>query len=116
MGKSVVQMGIVLEKLRNAHRRCPLSDVRRLPQWLESAYPIYNHYIDVWRLGFEDLIVNLAPLSPDDEDSLIGALPRNEQGDVLNEDGQRIDVAHLLKRPLVRVKYISKFIKVSRFE
>jgi hypothetical protein len=112
IAKSVVQMGIALEKLRNAHRRCPLSDAHRLPQWLEATHSIYDKYLDVWRLGFNDLIVNLAPLSLDDNDSLINALPRNEDGDVLGEDGERVDVAHLLKRPLIRVKWINKFITV----
>ncbi|KAK7910890.1 hypothetical protein PG985_013371 [Apiospora marii] len=112
--KSVVQMGIALEKLKNSHKRCPMHDAHRLPQWLDSVYTIYDQYLDAWRLGFQDLIVNLAPRSPDDEDSLINALPRNEQGDVLNEDGERVDVAHLLKKPLIRVKYISKFIKGYR--
>lgn len=112
VARSVVQMGIALEKLRNAHRRCPMTDVHQLPQWLETVVSIYDGYLDVWRLGFNDLVVNLAPLSLDDEDSLIGALPRNEQGDVVNEDGERVDVAHLLKRPLVRVKWITRFIKV----
>ncbi|KAI0427092.1 hypothetical protein F5Y09DRAFT_41666 [Xylaria sp. FL1042] len=109
--KAVVSMGIVLEKLKNHHRRCPLTDLHRLPQWLETITPIYGDYLDVWRLGFQGIIVNLAPASPDDEDSLIGALPRNEQGDILNEHGDRIDVAHLLKRPLVRTKWITKFIQ-----
>ncbi|KAI0124298.1 hypothetical protein BJ170DRAFT_638814 [Xylariales sp. AK1849] len=114
LSKNVVQMGIALEKLRNAHKRCPLADVHRLPHWLESTQPIYDSYLGVWRLGFNDLIVNLAPLSLDDNDSLVNALPRNEQGDVLNEDGERVDVAHLLKRPLVRVKWINRFIKGYR--
>ncbi|KAI8633028.1 hypothetical protein F5Y19DRAFT_285568 [Xylariaceae sp. FL1651] len=109
--KAVVNMGIALERLRSYHRRCPLSDIHRLPQWLETVTPIYENYLDVWRLGFQGIIVNLAPASPDDEDSLINAMPRNEQGDVLNEDGDRIDVAHLLKRPLVRTKWITKFIQ-----
>ncbi|KAI0977025.1 hypothetical protein F4678DRAFT_168 [Xylaria arbuscula] len=112
--KAVVNMGIVLEKLKHHHRRCPLTDIHRLPQWLETVTPIYGDYLDVWRLGFQGIIVNLAPASPDDEDSLIGALPRNEQGDILNEHGDRIDVAHLLKRPLVRTKWITKFIQGYR--
>ncbi|TGJ85792.1 hypothetical protein E0Z10_g3012 [Xylaria hypoxylon] len=112
--KAVVSMGIALEKLKGHHRRCPLTDVHRLPQWLETVTPIYGQYLDVWRLGFQGIIVNLAPASPDDEDSLINALPRNEQGDILNEHGDRIDVAHLLKRPLVRTKWITKFIQGYR--
>ncbi|KAI1178462.1 hypothetical protein F4777DRAFT_97163 [Nemania sp. FL0916] len=109
--KAVVSMGIALEKLKNHHRRCPLTDMHKLPEWLETITPIYRDYLDVWRLGFQGLIVNLAPASPDDEDSLLDAMPRNEQGDILNEFGDRIDVAHLLKRPLVRTKWITKFIQ-----
>ncbi|KAK7745671.1 hypothetical protein SLS62_009712 [Diatrype stigma] len=114
LSKAVVDMGVMLEKLRNSHKRCPLLDVHRLPQWLESVHGIYDRYLDVWRLGFQGVIVNLAPAMLDDNDSLINAMPRNEEGDVLNEDGERIDVAHLLKRPLVRIKWISKFIKGYR--
>jgi len=110
--KAVVDMGIALEKLRKYHRRCPLSDIYKLSQWLEVVAPIYENYLSVWRLGFQGVIVNLAPASPDDMDSLIDAMPRNEEGDVLNEHGDRIDVAHLLKRPLVRTKWIAKFIQV----
>ncbi|KAI0021967.1 hypothetical protein F4780DRAFT_778238 [Xylariomycetidae sp. FL0641] len=110
LSKAVVHMGISLEKLKNYHRRCPLSDVHRLPRWLETIHAIYDNYLDVWRLGFQGIIVNLAPASPDDNDSLVNAMPRNEEGDVLNEDGDRIDVAHLLKRPLMRIKWITKFI------
>ncbi|KAI1458923.1 hypothetical protein F4805DRAFT_106822 [Annulohypoxylon moriforme] len=112
LDNAVVNMGIALDSLRNHHRLCPpLTDLHRLTGWLESVHSIYNNYLDVWRLGFQGIIVNLAPKSFDDADSLINAMPRNEQGDVLNEDGERIDVAHLLKRPLVRVKWITKFIK-----
>ncbi|KAI1375104.1 hypothetical protein F4677DRAFT_423183 [Hypoxylon crocopeplum] len=115
LDNAVVNMGIALDNLRNHHRRCPPpSDIHRLPQWLEAAHPIYNNYIEVWRLGFQGIIVNLAPRSADDADSLINAMPRNEQGDILNEDGDRIDVAHLLKRPLVRIKWITKFIQGYR--
>ncbi|KAI8966178.1 hypothetical protein F5Y11DRAFT_343867 [Daldinia sp. FL1419] len=115
LDKAVVNMGIALDNIRNLHYQCPpLSDSHRLPQWFEAVYPIYSNYLDVWRLGFQGIIVNLAPRSPDDADSLINAMPRNEQGDILNEDGDRIDVAHLLKRPLVRVKWITKFIKGYR--
>lgn len=115
LDKAVINMGIALDNLRNLHCQCPpLSDIYRLPQWFEAVHPVYNNYLDVWRLGFQGIIVNLAPRSPDDADSLINAMPRNEQGDILNEDGDRIDVAHLLKRPLVRVKWITKFIKGYR--
>ncbi|KAK0626438.1 hypothetical protein B0T14DRAFT_104137 [Immersiella caudata] len=112
--KAVINMGVTLERLRNLHRSVPLSDIRHLLTWLETVAVVYDDYLDVWRLGFQDLIVNLAPAGRfDDEDSLVGALPRNEDGDVLGEHGERVDVAYLLKRPLVRIKWITKFLKAA---
>ncbi|OIW29723.1 hypothetical protein CONLIGDRAFT_643793 [Coniochaeta ligniaria NRRL 30616] len=113
MSKAVVEMGISLEKLRSFHRRVPLSDVQLLLAWLENVYPVYDRYLDVWRLGFQDLIVNLAPAAGKsaEEDSLVNALPRNEDGDALDEHGEPVDVAHLLKRPLVRIKWMAKLIR-----
>ncbi|KAB5545580.1 hypothetical protein GE09DRAFT_212872 [Coniochaeta sp. 2T2.1] len=113
MSKAVVEMGISLEKLKNFHRRVPLGDVQLLLAWLENVYPVYDRYLDVWRLGFQDLIVNLAPAAGKsaEEDSLVNALPRNEAGDALDENGEPVDVAHLLKRPLVRIKWMVKLIK-----
>lgn len=114
MSKAVVAMGVSLEKIRNAHLQAPLIDPRALAFWLNSVEPLYSAYLDVWKLGFQDLVVNLAPAAgvPDDEDSLINAMPRNEQGDVVNDDGERVDVAHLLKRPLHRIKSMERFVKV----
>ncbi|KAH7032977.1 uncharacterized protein B0I36DRAFT_320487 [Microdochium trichocladiopsis] len=114
LSKSVVDMGMALEKLRNAHKKCPLGNVKLLPQWLESTHAIYNNYLDVWRLTFQGVIVNLRVNSLDDNDSLVNAMPQNEDGDVVNQAGERIDVAHLLKRPLVRIKWITKFIQGYR--
>jgi hypothetical protein len=114
MAKAVVNMGVVLEELKDLHKRVPMSDIRSLLTWLQSVQPVYDNYLDVWRLGFEDLIVNLAPASgkPDDEDSLVNAMPRNEEGDVLDHDGERVDVAQLLKRPIIRIKWVVKFLTV----
>lgn len=113
LSKSVVGMGVTLEKLRNAHKKAPRHDIRRLAHWAHGVVPIYNSYLNSWRLGFQNLIVNLAPAAgvPEDEDSLLNAMPRNESGDVVNADGERVDVAHLLKRPLIRIKHLVKFIK-----
>jgi hypothetical protein len=106
LSKSVVSMGVALEKLKNAHKKAPISDIRRLAHWAHGVVPIYNSYLSAWRLGFQDLVVNLAPRSDtlDDEDSLLDALPRNEHGDIINAAGERVDVAHLLKRPLFQVR------------
>jgi hypothetical protein len=113
--KSVVNMGMALERLRDHHRRAPLSDLSELLIWLNDVSPVYNTYLDVWRLGFQGLIINLAPRHGrfDDDDSLLNALPLNEDGDIVGEDGERVDVAFLLKRPLIRVKWMVKFLRVS---
>jgi hypothetical protein len=113
--KSVIGMGMALEKLRDFHKRVPVSDLAALLFWLGDVAPLYDKYLDVWRLGFQGLVINLAPRVGrlDDDDSLLNALPRNEDGDVVGEDGERVDVAYLLKRPLVRVKWMVKFLKVS---
>ncbi|POR35751.1 Uncharacterized protein TPAR_04069 [Tolypocladium paradoxum] len=113
LSKSVVNMGVALEKLKNAHRKAPTSDIRRLANWAHGVVPFYNSYLSAWRLGFEDVVVNLAPAAGglDDEDSLLNALPRNEGGDIINAEGQRVAVSHLLKRPLIRVKQMTKFVK-----
>ncbi|KAF4451871.1 hypothetical protein F53441_5190 [Fusarium austroafricanum] len=113
LSKSVVNMGVALEKLQMAHRKAPIQDIRRLASWGHGVVPVYHKYLDAWRLGFQDLVVNLAPAAgaPEDEDSLVGAMPRNESGDIVDATGERVDVAHLLKRPLLRLKQIAKFFK-----
>ncbi|KAJ4420618.1 hypothetical protein N0V85_000525 [Neurospora sp. IMI 360204] len=115
MAKAVVNMGVALEKMWTYHKRAPLHDIRRLLEWLEAVSPVYNNYLDVWRLGFQDLLVNLAPASGrvDENDSLLNALPRNEDGDVLSYNGERVDVAYLLKRPLIRIKWMYKFLRAA---
>ncbi len=118
MSRAVVNMGVSLEKLRSFHKRVPLSDIHNLLTWLDSVALVYDTYLDAWRLGFQDLIVNLAPASgkmEDEEDSLVNALPRNEEGDIVGENGERVDVAYLLKKPLIRLKWIVKFLKVCLF-
>jgi hypothetical protein len=113
MAKSVVNMGMTLEKLRDFHRRVPVGDIGALLFWLEDVSPVYDNYLNVWRLGFQGLIINLAPKLFDDNDSLLDALPLNEDGDIIGENGERVDVAYLLKRPLIRVKWMVKFLRVS---
>lgn len=114
LSKAVVGMGISLEKLKNAHRKAPLSDVHSLVSWLQTVVPIYSGYLDAWRGGFENLVVNLAPVEdiPEDDDSLLNALPRNDDGDIINDEGERVDVAHLLKRPIFRIKMLNNLVKV----
>ncbi|KAK4138553.1 hypothetical protein BT67DRAFT_13954 [Trichocladium antarcticum] len=115
MAKSVVNMGMALESLRDFHRQVPLGDITELLFWLEDVSPAYDRYLNVWRLGFQGLIVNLAPRlgRMDDNDSLLDALPLNEDGDIIGENGERVDVAYLLKRPLIRIKWMVRFLRAA---
>lgn len=116
MGKAVVNMGIALEKLKNLHKRSPTTDVNKILTWVLAAYPVYDKYLDVWRLGFEGIVVNLAPAPNrlDDEDSLVNAMPRNESGDVVDAKGQPIDLQRLLTRPLARIRGLLKLLRGAR--
>lgn len=115
VGKTVVNIGIALEKLRNLHKWAPLHDVNKILSWLLTAYPAYDKYLDAWRLGFEGIVVNLAPAPgrADDEDSLVNAMPRNEDGDVVDTKGQPVDLQHLLTRPVTRIRGLLKLLKVT---
>ncbi|KAL8953484.1 MAG: hypothetical protein Q9222_000688 [Ikaeria aurantiellina] len=119
--KPIVDMGIALERLKTLHRRIPMQDVRSLLTWAQGAQRVYTEYLKAWRMGFQDVVVNLAPAAEDQKvhrdgtspnrDGLDGGLPINKDGDVTNGDGERVDVAFLLKRPLVRLKYLAKTLK-----
>ncbi|KAF2119987.1 hypothetical protein BDV96DRAFT_486321 [Lophiotrema nucula] len=121
--KPIVDMGISLERLKSLHRRVRKDDPDAFLSWAQSAQRVYNDYINVWRLGFQDVVVNLASADndpftpakivngPDDAAPWDEGLPRNADGDVVNGEGERVDVAYMLKRPLVRLKYIAKSIK-----
>jgi hypothetical protein len=115
MTKPIVDMGIALEQLKSSHKQIPLNDLEMLSRWATRTYKVYEDYLNAWRMGFQDIVINLAPASnshdAEKEPSLID-MPRNMNGDVLNENGERVDVAFLLKRPLVRVKYLAKVISV----
>ncbi|KAK4181458.1 hypothetical protein QBC36DRAFT_285575 [Triangularia setosa] len=115
MAKSVVNMGVVLEKLKSSHKQAPLENIYHLLAWMDDVSPLYDNYFDVWRLGFQGLIINLAPKlkGMDDNDSLLNALPINEEGDIIGENGERVDVAFLLKRPLIRLKWMTKFLRAA---
>ncbi|TAQ89736.1 hypothetical protein B7494_g1925 [Chlorociboria aeruginascens] len=110
MTKPIVDMGIALERLKSLHRRIPLEDPSALISWARGAHNTYNDYLNAWRTGFQDVVVNLAPASLEDQ-SVLDGMPRNEHGDVVDADGERVDVAFLLKRPLVRVKKLTGVIK-----
>lgn len=117
----IMEMGISLERLKSLHKRIPLGDSTALLTWAQGAQRIYADYLKAWRMGFQDVVVNLAPASEDrsttgtsssgQTEDLDQGLPRNKDGDVVNGDGERVDVAFLLKRPLVRLKYLAKTFK-----
>ncbi|KAF2816139.1 uncharacterized protein BDZ99DRAFT_351970, partial [Mytilinidion resinicola] len=120
--RPIVDMGVSLERLKALHRRIPKEEPDALLSWAQSAQRIYSDYVKAWRLGFQDVVVNLAP-ADEGTSSASGSgkapedavwdegMPRNEEGYVVNGDGERVDVAFLLKRPLVRLKYLAKTFK-----
>lgn len=103
--KPIIDMGIALERLKSLHGRIPLQSVDSFLSWGQTAQKAYREYLQAWRLGFQDVVVNLAPLdnAPVDQD-----LTRDENGDLVDNDGKKVDVAYLLKRPLLRVKALSR--------
>lgn len=122
--RPIIDMGIALERLKSLHRRLPQEDPAALLTWAHGAQRVYAEYLKAWRMGFQDVVVNLAPASENNIASgspnaksgrLDEGLPRNEDGDVVNGDGERVDVAFLLKRPLVRLKYLAKTLKGINF-
>ncbi|KAL4956807.1 hypothetical protein BDW69DRAFT_68160 [Aspergillus filifer] len=115
--KPIVNMGVAIERLKLLHKRIPLEGADGLIQWAHGAQKVYREYLKAWRLGFKDVVVNLAPLEEGEETkdadtkSLDDGMSRDENGDVVDGDGQKVDVAFLLKRPLVRLKYLAKTFK-----
>ncbi|RDW90125.1 uncharacterized protein DSM5745_01900 [Aspergillus mulundensis] len=115
--KPIVNMGVAIERLKLLHKRIPLDAADGLLQWAQGAQKVYREYLKAWRLGFKDVVVNLAPLEEGEETkdadtkSLDDGMSRDENGDIVDADGQKVDVAFLLKRPLVRLKYLAKTFK-----
>ncbi|KAJ5167420.1 uncharacterized protein N7482_006201 [Penicillium canariense] len=115
--KPIVNMGVAIERLKTLHKRIPQDNADALLTWAQGAQRVYREYLKAWRLGFKDVIVNLAPLEEGDEGdsaetkSLDEGMERDEHGDVIGSDGEKVDVAYLLKRPLVRLKYLAKSFK-----
>ncbi|KAG0646728.1 hypothetical protein D0Z07_6296 [Hyphodiscus hymeniophilus] len=112
--KPIVDMGIALERLKSLHKRIPLQDPHSFIAWAQTAQKTYTDYLASWRMGFQDVVVNLAPASPQsskEQNPTLDEMPRNADGDVLNANGERADVQYMLKRPLVRAKYLCKIVK-----
>ncbi|EED22186.1 conserved hypothetical protein [Talaromyces stipitatus ATCC 10500] len=114
--RPIVDMGVALERLKTLHKRIPLDETEALLAWAQGAQRVYRDYLKAWRMGFQDVVVNLAPADEEESDkvethSLDQGMERDENGDVIDADGEKVDVAYLLKRPLVRLKYLSKTFK-----
>ncbi|KAL6703946.1 hypothetical protein ACN47E_008884 [Coniothyrium glycines] len=121
--KPIVNMGVCLERLKTLHKRVPKEDANALVSWAQSAQRVYADYIAAWCLGFQDVVISLAPADhdpfkpakivngPENGDPWDGGMPQNAEGYVVNGDGERVDVAYILKRPLVRLKYLAKSLK-----
>lgn len=105
--KPIIDMGIALERLKSLHGRIPLQDVDSLLIWAQTAQRAYSDYVSAWRLGFHDVIVNLTPLD-ESQDKVDSGMSRDADGDVVDGEGKKVDVAYLLKRPLVRLKNLNK--------
>ncbi|RMZ89485.1 hypothetical protein DV736_g3287, partial [Chaetothyriales sp. CBS 134916] len=104
--KPIVDMGVALERLKSLHSRIPTHSIDALLGWAHTAQKSYNAYLTAWRLGFQDVVVNLEPLENGKE--VAQDMSRDADGDVVDAAGKKADVAYLLKRPLVRVKSLSK--------
>lgn len=106
--KPIVDMGVALERLKTLHKRIPTRDLTSLLSWAQSAHKVYIEYLKAWRLGFQDVVVNLAPPDENMRMDMDEGMARDENGDVVNSIGKKVDVAYLLKRPLVRIKHLAK--------
>lgn len=140
--RPIVDMGISLERLRTLHDRIPTDNVDRIIAWAGDARRVYEEYLTVWRMGFQEVVVTMTPLPGEEEydqasrDANIrkdlellhgtkGGVGTAFEGDPstwamppppsIEEDpkDEKVDVAFLLKRPLVRLKLLAKLFKVS---
>lgn len=104
--RSIIEMGTALERIKRLHHSIPLFDAVKLACWISSFVSAYDAYLDAWRYGYEEIVVNLAPARGSTE----SGPTRTANG----EDGTNVvDVAYLLRRPLVRVKYLARAAKVG---
>ncbi|OQV00088.1 hypothetical protein CLAIMM_05632 [Cladophialophora immunda] len=104
--RPIIDMGIALERLKALHNRIPSQNLDSLLNWGQTSEKAYRDYLQAWRLGFQDVVVNLAPLESSSAQEQ--GMARDEAGDLVDAAGKKVDVAYLLKRPLVRVKALSK--------
>jgi len=138
--RPIVDMGIALERVKRLHEGVPKQDSDKLLRWAQDGKSIYEEYIRAWRMGFQDVIVTMAPAETDytldasawDAESRrqlvskLGSLADNKLKDTdsnwqmpvipdyKDEEEEKVDVAFLLKRPLIRLRILAKVLKVSR--
>ena len=137
--RPIVDMGIALERIKRLHEGIPKQDSDKLLRWAQDGKSIYEEYLRAWRMGFQDVIVTMAPAETDyDLDasgwdaesrrqlvSRLGSFADNLKDtnsnwqmpaipDYKDEEEEKVDVAFLLKRPLVRLRILAKVLKVSR--
>lgn len=105
----IVDMGVALERLKTHHKRMQPTNATSVLMWAQNASRIYDDYINAWRMGFNDVIINIPA---GDKAGWHEGLTRNVKGDLINGKGERVDIAFLLKRPLVRVKNLAKTFRV----
>lgn len=106
--KPIIEMGIALERLKTLHSRVSGHDVDSLLGWAQTAQRAYKDYIQAWRLGFQDIVINLAPPDSSNPTPTEEGMARDDAGDLIDIEGKKVDVAFLLKRPLLRVKALCK--------
>ncbi|KAK5952397.1 hypothetical protein OHC33_006440 [Knufia fluminis] len=113
--RPIIDMGVALQRLKNMHGRIPLQEnnLESLLTWAVTAHKSYSDYVKSWRLGFQGVIVNLAPLDPT-QMTAEEMLSRDPDGDVVDDQGQKADVAYLQKRPLIRIKRMAKLFTTIR--
>lgn len=119
--KVIHDMSVAIQRLKGVHASIPKDDHFKFLIWAQRALSIYEGYVKTWRMGFQDVVVSLANES---EESTVSSpktaesgwdqgLPRNKDGYIVDGSGERVDVAYLLKRPLVRLKFLTKTLKVQ---
>ncbi|KAF8425942.1 hypothetical protein EV426DRAFT_531047 [Tirmania nivea] len=63
--RPIVDMGIALERIKRLHEGIPKQDSDKLLRWAQDGKNIYEEYLRAWRMGFQDVIVTMAPAEAD---------------------------------------------------
>jgi len=109
MTNAIVGIGVSLERLKGCHQRMPTTSVAALLCWAENAHQVYADYLKAWRLGFQEVVINL-PSTDQGGTTTVGV---TNTGHMSNDGKTNVNVTFMLKRPLIRVKYLARSIKVG---